>query len=122
MGRILSRLVVFRRQIILLWRAFWHPATPFYLKAVMVGVVAYVISPIDLMPDFLVGLGWIDDILLATFAVNWIIGRLPREVFAEPDPSSAHDDFSGGPGNGFSDDDFNQDGDSPTIDGTSRRM
>ena len=49
----------------------------------MVGIVVYVISPIDLMPDFLVGLGWIDDILLVTFAVNWIVGRLEREVFSQ---------------------------------------
>jgi len=118
MSRILSRLVVFRRQVVVLWYAFWHPATPFYLKAMMVGIVAYVISPIDLMPDFIVGLGWIDDILIATFAVNWIVGRLPHDIFDQPDPSasydgSGHDDFNDGPEN---------DSNGPTIDGTSKRL
>ncbi|VAW15500.1 hypothetical protein MNBD_ALPHA12-624 [hydrothermal vent metagenome] len=114
MGRVLSRLVIFRRQIILLWRAFWHPATPFYLKALMVGIVAYVISPIDLMPDFLVGLGWIDDILLVTFAVNWIVGRLERVDFSQSNSSSSgYDDFNDDPEN---------DNNGPTIDGTAKRL
>jgi uncharacterized membrane protein YkvA (DUF1232 family) len=114
---------MFRRQVITLWRAFWHPATPFYLKAIMVGVVVYVISPVDLMPDFLVGLGWIDDILLATFAVNWIIKRLPREVFSgqgqeQGNNSYRQEDFSRDDfgGNNFGDDEAG-----PTINGTSRR-
>ncbi len=84
----------------------------------MVGVVAYVISPIDLMPDFLVGLGWIDDILLATFAINWIIGRLPREIFAQPDPSTRYE----GSGHGDFNDEPGDDSNGPTIDGTSKRI
>ena len=91
----------------------------------MLGVVVYVISPVDLMPDFLVGLGWIDDILLATFAVNWIIKRLPREVFSGQGPSQGQgnngyrqEDFSRGEfgGNNFGDEEAG-----PTINGTSRR-
>ncbi len=107
MNRILARLLTLKRQIIILWHAFWHPATPLYLKVLMLSVVAYVISPIDLLPDFLVGLGIVDDVLLVAIAMNWIVKKLPREIFSKqqkPSPQSKFDE------------------DGSTIDGTSRRL
>jgi len=105
-----------RRQLVALWRAFWHKATPFYLKAIMLGVVIYLFSPIDIIPDFLIGLGWIDDVLLVTLAANWIIKRLPPEVLGQPDPR-AQNTYS--PNENVPDD---NDPDGPVIDGTSRRL
>ncbi|MCB1517133.1 MAG: DUF1232 domain-containing protein [Hyphomicrobiaceae bacterium] len=101
MNRILARLARFRNHLVILWHAFWHPETPFYLKALMLAVVAYVISPIDLMPDIFAFVGWIDDALLLAFAVEWITSRLPQNQI-RPD-SGPYDD-------------------GPTINGTARRM
>ena len=98
----------------MLWRGFLHPVTPFYLKAMMVGVVVYLVSPFDIVPDFFLGLGLIDDVLLIAFAVNWMVNRLPREVFEQPRRGANFDDTER----------YRQrpdDSGGPTIDGTSRR-
>ncbi len=115
MTQLLSRLFIFRQQLAMLWRGFWHPATPFYLKAMMVGVVVYLVSPFDIIPDLFLGLGLIDDVLLIAFAVNWMVNRLPREVFEQPQRNANFDDASRY-------ESHPDDSDGPTIDGTSRRM
>jgi uncharacterized membrane protein YkvA (DUF1232 family) len=79
-----SRLFRFRQEAVLLWRAFFHPETPLYLKAATVFAAAYLISPIDLIPDFIPLAGWADDIVLVPLLVSWIVGRLPPHVTATP--------------------------------------
>lgn len=95
---IASRLMQFRHDLARLWRDFWNPRTPLWLKAAMIGVVLYLVSPIDLIPDFLLGLGFLDDLILVPLMLNWIAKRLPAE------------------------DDEPQAGDDSTIDGTARRL
>jgi uncharacterized membrane protein YkvA (DUF1232 family) len=77
---LLGRLLRFRNDLVLLWRGFLHPDTPLYLKALMVGVVAYLLSPLDLVPDILPFLGIVDDLALVAIAVGWIAARLPESV------------------------------------------
>lgn len=49
----------------------------------MVGVVAYLISPVDLVPDPILILGWTDDLVVITVAM-WLLGKaIPPEVKAE---------------------------------------
>ena len=115
MNRLLSVLTIFQRKLGVLWRAFLHPATPFYLKAIMVGVVVYLISPIDLVPDFFAVIGWVDDILLITFAVNWIMKRLPENTADQHNPT--HRAYRGE----FNDSDFSDDYSGPVINGKARR-
>lgn len=83
----------------------------------MLAIVAYVISPIDLVPDFLVGLGIVDDILLVAIAMNWLVGKLPKEVFIKPENSNKQQAKSHQ--EKYENDDVS---DSFTIDGTSRRI
>ncbi len=80
--------MMFQQRLGTLWHAFLHPKTPFYLKAVMVAVAIYLVSPIDLMPDFFAIIGWVDDVLLVTLAMNWIMKRLPSEVLEKSDPTA----------------------------------
>lgn len=80
MNLIVQRLVTFRRHLVMLWRAFWHPLTPTYLKVLTVLTALYVISPIDIVSDIIPVLGWVDDFLIVSFAVSWIVSRLPRAV------------------------------------------
>lgn len=53
-----------KRDGVTLWFAKSHPRTPWLAKALGVFVVAYALSPIDLIPDFIPVLGYLDDVLL----------------------------------------------------------
>ena len=81
MTALLGRLFLLRKDLVVLWRAFWHPLTPLWLKAAMLALVAYVVSPIDIVPDFLMLFGILDDVLIVTFASRWIVSKLPDAVY-----------------------------------------
>ena len=71
-----------KRDGVTLWFAGKHPDTPWYAKALGLLVVAYALSPIDLVPDFIPVLGFVDDILLLP-ALIWLAVRLlPPAVLA----------------------------------------
>jgi len=70
-------------EVIALWFCTRHPRTPFLAKAVAVAVVAYAFSPIDLIPDFIPVLGWLDDLLLVPAGVWLVLKLLPPDVMAE---------------------------------------
>jgi len=80
----LSRLYLFRQEARILWRAFWHPDTPLHLKAATLFAAFYLVSPIDLVPDFIPFAGWIDDLVLVPLMVSWIVRALPMHVTAKP--------------------------------------
>ncbi|MBG9387042.1 YkvA family protein [Caenimonas aquaedulcis] len=63
-----------------LWFALRHPAAPRWLKVGSVLIVLYVLSPIDLIPDFIPFVGFMDDIVLVPLAIRWLLKRLPPEV------------------------------------------
>jgi uncharacterized membrane protein YkvA (DUF1232 family) len=63
-----------------LWAALRHPAAPGWLKLGTALIVLYVISPIDLIPDFIPGIGWLDDAVLVPLAIRWLLNRLPPEL------------------------------------------
>lgn len=67
----------------MLWFARQHPNTPFLAKALCVLTVAYALSPIDLIPDFIPVLGYVDDAILLP-AMIWLAVRLlPSHVISE---------------------------------------
>lgn len=59
-----------------LWLALRHPAAPTWLKVGTALIVLYVLSPIDLIPDFIPILGVMDDVVLVPLAVRFPIKRL----------------------------------------------
>ncbi|MGV3495052.1 MAG: YkvA family protein [Ramlibacter sp.] len=65
-----------------LWTALRHPAAPRWLKLGALGIVAYVLSPVDLLPDVLPFVGVLDDIVLVPLAMRWLLDRLPPEIAA----------------------------------------
>lgn len=66
-----------------LYLALRHPRTPWYAKVFALIVVAYAFSPIDLIPDFIPVLGYLDDALLLPVGF-WLARRLiPTEILAE---------------------------------------
>jgi uncharacterized membrane protein YkvA (DUF1232 family) len=72
-----------KRDGITLWFAGKHPSTPWYAKALGLFVVAYALSPIDLIPDFIPVLGYLDDVLLLPGLILLTIRLLPPEVLAD---------------------------------------
>lgn len=72
-----------KRDVLVLWFALKNPDTPFLAKAVAFVTVAYALSPIDLIPDFIPVLGYIDDIILIPILV-WITLKLvPDDVMIQ---------------------------------------
>lgn len=82
MTSLLTRFLQFRNELAVLWRAFMAPETPVPLKALMLLVPLYLISPLDLVPDFIPFAGWLDDVVIVPLMVSWIVGMLPRKAAA----------------------------------------
>lgn len=72
-----------RREIYALYLAARDPRTPWYAKAVIACVVAYALSPIDLIPDFIPVLGYLDDLLLLPLGIYLALKLIPEEVLAD---------------------------------------
>jgi uncharacterized membrane protein YkvA (DUF1232 family) len=68
------------RLIKLLWKLMRDPRVPARSKATLIVLGVYLISPIDLIPDAIPGLGQLDDLFLAAFALDQILNRVPEEV------------------------------------------
>lgn len=58
------------------------PGTPWYARVLAAFTVAYALSPIDLIPDFIPVLGYLDDLLLLPFLAACTIKLIPPEIFA----------------------------------------
>jgi uncharacterized membrane protein YkvA (DUF1232 family) len=68
-----------------LWFALRHPDAPLWLKIGTALIVLYVLSPIDIVPDTIPLLGWIDDVAIVSFGMRWLLGRLPPHIRGEVD-------------------------------------
>jgi uncharacterized membrane protein YkvA (DUF1232 family) len=66
-----------------LWHALRHPQAPGWLKLGALGIVLYVLSPVDLIPDVVPLFGVLDDLVVVPFAIRWLIKRLPPTLRAE---------------------------------------
>ena len=65
------------------WLAARDPRTPWYAKAVALAVAAYAFSPIDLIPDFVPVLGYLDDLILVPAGLWLALKLVPADVLAE---------------------------------------
>jgi uncharacterized membrane protein YkvA (DUF1232 family) len=72
-----------KRETHVLWIACRHPRTPWYAKAIAIGVVAYALSPIDLIPDPIPVLGYLDDLILIPLGVILVRRLIPSDVLEE---------------------------------------
>ena len=59
------------------------PRTPWYGRLLVAGIVAYALSPIDLIPDFVPVLGYLDDLVLIPLGIALAIKLVPEAVLAE---------------------------------------
>lgn len=72
-----------KREALALNLACRDPRTPWYAKALGAAVLAYALSPIDLIPDFIPVLGWLDDLILVPLGVLAVRALIPAGVLAE---------------------------------------
>ena len=72
-----------RHDGVALWFATRHPGVPWIAKALAWGVVAYALSPIDLIPDVIPVLGLLDDVLLLPGLIWLALRCIPAPVLAE---------------------------------------
>lgn len=81
--RVRALAVRLKRELFALHLAARDPRTPWYAKAFVAGVVAYALSPIDLIPDPIPILGYLDDLLLLPLAIYLALKMIPEPVLAE---------------------------------------
>ena len=55
--------------------------TPWYAKIIAAVVVIYALSPVDLIPDFIPVLGYLDDIIILPALITWCVKCIPTETF-----------------------------------------
>src|SRR5690348_181698 len=72
-----------KREVYALYFACRDPRVPWYAKALAAAVVAYAFSPIDLIPDFIPVLGYLDDLLLVPLGVMAVRAMIPPAVLEE---------------------------------------
>jgi uncharacterized membrane protein YkvA (DUF1232 family) len=71
------------RLVKLVFRLMRDPRVPARSKAVLFLLAGYLASPIDVVPDFIVGIGHVDDLIIAVFALDHILNRVPDEIVRE---------------------------------------
>lgn len=64
----------------LMWHALRHPQAPLWLKLGAAGLVLYLLSPVDLIPDVLPFFGVMDDLVLVPLVMRWLLNRLPAHI------------------------------------------
>jgi uncharacterized membrane protein YkvA (DUF1232 family) len=72
-----------RRDTHAVWLAARDPRTPWFAKAVALAVAGYALSPIDLIPDFIPILGYLDDLILLPAGLWLVLRMIPPDVLAE---------------------------------------
>lgn len=71
-----------KSQLLTLWFCRSHPATPLAAKLLAAFVVAYAFSPVDLIPDFIPAIGYLDDLILVPLGICLALRMIPEHVVA----------------------------------------
>jgi uncharacterized membrane protein YkvA (DUF1232 family) len=83
LGKWKARARELRNDVYALYLAFKDPRVPWYAKALLMGIVGFAISPIDLIPDFIPVIGYLDDLVLIPLGIALAMRLVPPEVLAE---------------------------------------
>lgn len=78
-----SRAKKLKREIGALYLAYKRKDVPWYAKLVAIFVVGYALSPIDLIPDFIPVLGYLDDIILVPAGIVLAVKLIPKDIMDE---------------------------------------
>jgi uncharacterized membrane protein YkvA (DUF1232 family) len=72
-----------RANLGLLYFAFKHKRTPWYVKVLICLVISYALSPIDLIPDFIPVIGYLDDLIIIPAGIALAIKLIPEDIILE---------------------------------------
>lgn len=72
-----------KRDVHALYLAGRDPRVPWHAKALAIVIAAYALSPIDLIPDFIPVLGYLDDLLIVPLGIWLVVRMIPPEVIAQ---------------------------------------
>ncbi|HUF82601.1 MAG TPA: YkvA family protein [Burkholderiales bacterium] len=90
MNQLRNGLARLKSEVVAVWFCARHPRTPFTAKALAIAVAAYAFSPIDLIPDFIPVLGYLDDVVLLPVGIWIVLELVPEDVIAECREKAAH--------------------------------
>jgi uncharacterized membrane protein YkvA (DUF1232 family) len=83
LAKLRSRARALKNEALAVYLAAKDPRTPWYAKALIFFVVAHTFSPIDLIPDFIPVLGYLDDLIITPGGLWLAVRMIPPEVLAE---------------------------------------
>ncbi|MDG4876912.1 YkvA family protein [Mesorhizobium sp. WSM4935] len=72
-----------KRDVVALWIAARDPRVPWYAKATAGAVAAYALSPVDLIPDFIPIIGYLDDLLIVPVGIMLAVKLVPADLMGE---------------------------------------
>ena len=72
-----------KTEVVALYLAFKHPGTPWYAKVLAALIIGYALSPIDLIPDFIPVVGYLDDFIIVPAGIALLIKIIPRGILEE---------------------------------------
>lgn len=72
-----------------LWFALRHPLAPAWLKWGSAGLLLYLVSPVDLIPDVIPVLGMLDDVVLIPLLIRWMLKHLPEAIRRDMEGATA---------------------------------
>jgi uncharacterized membrane protein YkvA (DUF1232 family) len=72
-----------KSEIFALYLAYKHPKTPWYAKVFAAFILGYALSPIDLIPDFIPVIGYVDDLIIVPAGIAFLMRMIPQEVMEE---------------------------------------
>lgn len=81
--RFVGWLKIMQEKLIVIWFAWRHPLTPGYVKGLLSLVLIYLVSPIDMIPDYIPFLGIADDVGLVTGVMLYLKYLLPESVYVD---------------------------------------
>jgi len=93
-----TRARALKREVYAIYIAARDPRTPWYVKALVFFVVAHTFSPIDLIPDFIPVLGYLDDLIITPGGIWLAVRLIPPEVLEEARATAATRDVDGSVG------------------------
>ena len=75
-----------------LYLAYRDPRTPWYARVAAILVIAYALSPIDLIPDFIPVLGYLDDLIILPLGIFFAMKLIPAEIMVSAREKAAYSD------------------------------
>jgi uncharacterized membrane protein YkvA (DUF1232 family) len=83
LDRLRKRARSLKAEVYALYLAYRDPRVPLYARIFAAGVVAYAFSPIDLIPDFIPVLGYLDDLILVPLGIALALKMIPTPIMEE---------------------------------------